>query len=1003
MKLFLLAGMLAVWGCSGSGGAVETTFVGQRCGYGLLRPRAPAAERTLRVNEVMTGNDGAWVDEQGETDDFIELINTGDETLLLSDYAIADEPREGTMLPERELLPGKTIVLWADDEPEQGELHLPFKLGSAGSPVLLWSRDCELVDKVEVPELPRSESYARLPDGVGAFSVCRYATPERSNGDTCQPPEPPNLSDDVKFSPYEWETPYPAVGAPLAITELLLEPAGFVELVNTSDAEVALDDYEVKLSPIAPGEPWPKSGAGKRLAWPDAVTSLAPGERALVPISLADTDELLAPAREGVVTVWKAGTETFADRVDFMGWPEGASLTRVPEVGGSLRFCETPTPGAANDGCVEVASRELPGGRAHRLATLGDFENLAKGGTEVGDQGVKFVVDMEAGDVVHLIGSRDWALHYTWIREQVQGKPHLDRCDPEQAREFNEGWTLFSQENYYRVEGRRYLLGTLVLHTNGSKTVEFTPGDVIIGPQMRRAFFAVMRAVPDPENWAMRPTEGRQITELRAVEGTAPIVGPNAPYAGLTYQPLNPAIGFGTLTFVPAHELETAELGPNVIVVTDDVPNESAFMGGLITEAFQTPLAHVNVLAQGRGTPNMALRGARNDARLKELFGKLVRLEVKATDFAVREASGAEADEYWRARTPTGPRLVPQRDLSVRGLVPLTDVDYSAVPSVGSKAAGIAELYRVRTVGPYCPTFTVPLYVPLNAFAIPFSHYVDHFQASGAEQLLAELEEDPEFRADPAAHADGLARVRQLVLDHPVDAEILDELKRYVSEHFGTTKLRLRSSSNTEDLPTFNGAGLHSSTSADIEGSYLALEDGLRSVWASLWNTRAYDEREFGHVQQSEAAMAVLVHEAWKEAAQGVGISRNALHATRDSQYYLNAQVGEASVTNPAPGVTSDEMVYTPPPRSPKVDYQARSSLSRGRDVLTFAEIQSLGCALDSIHRHFRPLIDPELQNSLFAMQIEWKLIGPQRRLLVKQARPYNFGALDAPTDCREF
>lgn len=1002
MKVALFAVSLVFVGCSSSGGAMETTFVGERCGYGLTRPKAASAERTLRVNEVMTGNDGAWVDEHGETDDFIELVNAGEARISLGDYAVGDEPRRATPLPDVDLAPGATILLWADDEPEQGPLHLPFKLGNSGTPVLLWSRECGLVDLVEVPALPRSESYARLPDGRGAFSVCRYATPERTNGSTCEPPPPPNLSDDVRFSAYEWEEQFPAVGAPLVVDELSLGPDGFVEVTNSSDADVALSDYQLTLAAMAPGVAWPAPSAGKRLAWPEDVTTLAPGERVVAPITEADAEELSPTSSEGVVTVWETGTMTFSDRVDFMGSPEGASLARVPSVEGSFRFCE-PSPGQANEGCVELASRELPGGRAHRLETPGDFEALAEGGTELGDQGVKFVVDLEAGDVVHLLGNREWALHYSWIREAIEGKPRLDRCDPAQAAEFDRGWYLFSEDNYFRVEGRRYLLGTLVWHTNGSKTVEFTPGDAIVGEQMRRAFFAVMKAVPDPQSWSIRPTEGRQIIQLRAVEGTVPIVSPNAPYVGLTYQPLNPAIGFGTLTFVPAHELETAELGPNVIVVTDDVPNESAFMGGLITEAFQTPLAHVNVLAQGRGTPNMALRDARTNARLAPLFGKLVRLEVKTTDFALREATGAEADEYWRSRTPTGPKLVPERDLALRGVIPLTDVDYSAVPSIGSKAAGIAELYRVRAVGPYCPASTVPLYVPPHAFAVPFAHYVDHFRASGAEELLAELEADPQFRADPAAHADGLARVRKLVLDHPVDPELLAEMVRTVTEQLGRKKLRLRSSSNTEDLPTFNGAGLHTSASADVAGEVLALDDGLRTVWASLWNTRAYDEREFGHVEQSQAAMAVLVHEAWKEEAQGVGISRNALHATRDSQYYINAQVGEASVTNPAPGVTSDELVYTPPPRPPAVDYQARSSLSRGRDVLTFPEIESLGCALDSIHRHFRPLIDPQAENSLFAIQIEWKLVGAARALLVKQARPYNFGALDAPQDCRNF
>jgi hypothetical protein len=36
-------------------------------------------------------------------------------------------------------------------------------------------------------------------------------------------------------------------------------------------------------------------------------------------------------------------------------------------------------------------------------------------------------------------------------------------------------------------------------------------------------------------------------------------------------------------------------------------------------------------------------------------------------------------------------------------------------------------------------------------------------------------------------------------------------------------------------------------------------------------------------------------------------------------------------------------------------------------------------------------------------MQIEWKLLKPDRTLLVKQARPYTFGSLEIPQDCREF
>jgi hypothetical protein len=1000
LPISLLAAVWLLVGCSG--GNIETTNVVFRCGFSLGEPRPGAASHPLRINEVMTKNDGAWVDEAGQTDDFVELYNTGTNAIWLADYALGDKSGRATRLPELWLQPNTTTLVWADGSPEQGPAHLPFKLASEGTPVLLWAPDtCQLVDRVNVPALPTSESYARLPDGSGEFSICRYATPERNNGESCEPPDPPNLSELVSFAPYAWPAPYLAPPGPLVLSELSLHEASFVEVLNASPAAVKLDDYRLSIGALPPGAAWPASGEDVTLAWPAEVTELAAGERLVVPVTEDDVSGLVQ--QEGAVTLRSSDEATISDRVSFMSWPEGASLARLPDAGGSLRFCETPSPGEPNSGCVELGARELPGGRAHRLATNADFATLAEGATEVGDDAVKFVVDMQAGDVVHLLGNRDWALHYSWIREQIDGEPHLDRCDAEQAKAFNLGWSLFSQDEYFRVEGRRYLLGTLVAHANGSKTVEFTPGDAIVGAQMRHAFFAVMDAVPEPTEWAIRPTEGRQIAELRSVEGTVPIVGPNAPYVGVTYQALNPAVGFGTLKFVAARDLEEAELGPNVIVVTDDVPNGTAFMGGLITEAFQTPLAHVNVLARGRGTPNMALKGARTDDRITSLLGKLVRLEVKPAGFELRAASAEEADAYYRARMPSGERLVPAADLSVRGLVSLSDVDHTAVLSVGSKAAGIAELYRVTEPSLYCVHDQQPFFVPPGAFAVPFAHYIDHFRESGAEALLTELEQDPEFRADPEQHVRGLERLRQLLLEHPVDPELLAQVTAAVAERFGTAKVRFRSSSNTEDLTTFNGAGLHTSTSADISGTSSSVEDALRTVWASLWNTRAYDEREFGHVLQARAAMGVLVHQAWQEAAQGVAISRNALHATRESQYYINAQIGEASVTNPAPGVTSDEIVYTAPPYAPKAEYLARSSLARGMEVLTFTEIQRLGCALDAIHRHFRPFVDPNSDNRLYAMQIEWKLIGPERRLLVKQARPYNFGDLDAPTDCRSF
>src|SRR5690606_17316506 len=107
-------------------------------------------------------------------------------------------------LPDVELSPGGHLVLWADDDPDQGSLHLPFKLSSQGDALHLFEEDCTPVDAVTLPPLGENDTFARFPDGGETFAVCRYASPHRANGSECTPPAPPSLPDDVKFAAYSW-------------------------------------------------------------------------------------------------------------------------------------------------------------------------------------------------------------------------------------------------------------------------------------------------------------------------------------------------------------------------------------------------------------------------------------------------------------------------------------------------------------------------------------------------------------------------------------------------------------------------------------------------------------------------------------------------------------------------------------------------------------------------------------------------------------------------------
>ncbi|NMC68599.1 MAG: hypothetical protein GYA57_00870 [Myxococcales bacterium] len=952
----------------------------------------------LRINEVVARNQGVWIDEAGETDDWIELHNSGAGPLFLGGYRIGDEEDDLHPLPEVTLEPGAVLLLWADGEPEEGALHLPFRLSGTADTILLVSPARRLVDRVEWTEAAPNESLARLPDGEGVPVRCGWATPARANGSACGPPPPPAMPATVEFREFGWPERWPEPAGPLVLSELALRPAAFVEVQNVSGAAVDLSRYELTVKEQPPGAPWPMRVEGRALAWP--VGSLEPGARIVVPVTAGDTAGLeAAPDFEGVVSLFEIGVGAPVDRVDFMAWPEGAVLARVPDGWGRHRFCANATPGEPNDACEPVLGREVPG-RLRHLRTPGDFAALADGETTLGMDAVKFVVDMDAGDVVHLLGNRAWDLHYTFIRERIDGDPHLDRCDPEQNDLFHLGWARFSEEEYFRVEGRRYLLGTIVHHAGRDLwTVEFTTGDAIVASQMLRAFFAVARHVDFPTELWIRPQGSRQTRELLSVDGQAPIVDENEPFRGMTLQPLSPGVAYGTLTFVPAADLARTPLGPRVVAVTDQVPNDLPLVGGLITEAFQTPLAHVNVLSHNRGTPNMALAGARSDPRVAPRLGTLVRLEVLPGGFDLRAADPAEAEAFWASRRPTGDPLRPRLDTTVRGVRMLADLGIEDLGAVGAKAALLAELGRLAASGGVC----APV-LPPGAFAVPLVHFREHAEASGAARMLVEAEADPAFGTDPRVRSERLAAVRAAIRSHPVDPALLREVTERIESLFGARRVRIRSSSNAEDLPGFNGAGLYTSASAAAGDPDRPVEDAIRAVWASLYDERAYDERAYANVDERAVAMGLLVHEAFlSERANGVVITRNILNPIRSDQYYVNAQAGEASVTNPAPGVTTEQFLYRRG-RSPRLVYYARSSLlPDGEQVLSTAEADELACVVQRIHDYFQPRLDPAGENRWFAMDVEFKLVGPGRDLVIKQARPYVLADAGRPTDCREF
>jgi hypothetical protein len=453
-------------------------------------------------------------------------------------------------------------------------------------------------------------------------------------------------------------------------------------------------------------------------------------------------------------------------------------------------------------------------------------------------------------------------------------------------------------------------------------------------------------------------------------------------FQGQRYQPLARGVGYGTLRFRRLAELGGRPVGPTDLVVLDRVPNDIALVSGIITEEFQTPLSHINILSKNRGTPNMALHGAFDDPDLRALDGQLVRLEVGPQDFAARLADPAEAAAYWESLRPSE-ALVPSVAATTAVVLDAATLGIRDGDKVGVKAANMAELGHVTAGGE-------AIAIPEAPLALPFRFYEDHLAASGADQLIAALLPVAESLS-PDELERRLFAIRWTIFRAPLDATERDTIVAALAGRWPVgTRLRFRSSTNVEDLADFSGAGLYTSAGAGL-GDDDQVEAAIKVVWASAWNLQAFVERGFYRVDHSRVRMGVLIHPGFPdELANGVAVTINEFASNRPA-YYINSQVGEVSVTNPTGQATPEQILYYTWYEEPEYEVITRSSLLVGRSdwpageaVMTEAELDRLASYLEAIHLHFKQQLRGGAD---FAMDVEFKL-APGRQIVVKQARP---------------
>ena len=467
-------------------------------------------------------------------------------------------------------------------------------------------------------------------------------------------------------------------------------------------------------------------------------------------------------------------------------------------------------------------------------------------------------------------------------------------------------------------------------------------------------------------------------------DSRVPIVFEEDLLAERVFLPLNSGEGYGRLRIMEPDERPH----PHDIVIYEALPNEMPRVAGIMSTVPQTPLSHVNLRAIQDGVPNAFIRNAVDLDAIEGLIGTYVHYTVTETSWNLRPATPAEVDAHYASSRP-GEEQAPARDLTVTSITPLSDIGFADWRAFGVKAANVAVL---GTLG--FPDGTVP-----DGFAAPFYFYDEFMKHNDLYEYIDEMLADTDFQTDFDTQESELKKLRKKIKK----AETPDWMDTALEEMHAAfpegTSLRYRSSTNNEDLPGFNGAGLYDSKTQHPEETE---EDGiaksLKQVYASLWNFRAFTEREFHRIDHRSAAMGVLVHPNYSdELANGVAVSFDPITGI-DGNYYVNTQVGEDLVTNPDAHSVPEEVLLTSPPQQHLV-LGFSNQAPPGQHLMSNDRRDLLRRYLEAIHEKFEELYCVQA-GERFAMEIEFKITS-EDILAIKQARPWVFIGAQA-TGCTE-
>jgi hypothetical protein len=598
----------------------------------------------------------------------------------------------------------------------------------------------------------------------------------------------------------------------------------------------------------------------------------------------------------------------------------------------------------------------------NQVKTQADFDSIARTyhqGTPFALPHAMFIIDRQNKNTIYYVNAQRYRFHKVFLLANYLVARGDDVFKP-----------------IYLDEKRRFIVGTIAWQKPVEKfTWELWEGDMATAEHLKLAESVINKTFFQQVFY--KPNSIRQ-EDVSAELGMKRVLQSDIA-KNQEYLALNTGKAIGRIHVIDKLD-DTVEIGDNEILVLKELPLNLPPVRGIIVAKTSTPLSHVNILAKGWNIPNVYIKDA--DKLFKEFDTYWVNLEADLTDYKIKRIVDYKPGEG-PPLPPSPESQIPPVNLNAQKLAGLREMRKKDSIIYGSKAANLGEMLNAKV-----PGFIVP-----DGFSVPFYWYDKFIKDNGIERVILELIDDNDFVHNPRVRRQKLEELRAQIQNGSFDEDLRRQIVEKWRGQLGGKAVFVRSSSNSEDLPNFSGAGLYSSVANVTEEDKLI--EAVKKVWASLWRFEAYEARVRNYVSQTDVYMSALIQVGVNMDRGGVMITKDPFDEENKNAIYISVVCGHNSPIPDNKGVP-EQILF-----NPKSNSVVLMTLSQQENAFTFDESGGLKITRDKCaSARGRVLSDAQARNlAKTALNIK-RIFGGKReqdieygfmkeQLYIVQARPY--------------